>query len=329
MKIKFVSFSDFSSELEVYNLEKMDLFVFLLVRIIQKGSDKTIKEVLLDMDITNALLYLYQNNFYYLLDNGLIVTNSDSEDISKVIVDEVKFTEFGNYCLGVNKIPTLEKKEEKRIIYNPLNKELVSENKINESNNVVVYPNEFNYLELINENKKAILSRYEDNFALNYSKLEANPYYFEISVDSNEISKNLKSYLLNNRVELSDNKNLSEDKKEFLSSNFKAKIFYGKEDNLINSDYYLIVDEARKYEISENKIYVDEIIKDFSSYSFVEIGKEVKGYNVSKFLIDGVECSCFESFKLKDYKSEIKKYLLKNREKYKDVRIINEIIDLL
>ena len=70
MKINFVSFSDYSGEVEVYNLEKMDLFVFLLVKIIQKGSDKTIKDVLLDMDITNALLYLYQNNFYYLLDNG-------------------------------------------------------------------------------------------------------------------------------------------------------------------------------------------------------------------------------------------------------------------
>ena len=112
MKISFVSFSDYSSELEVYNLEKMDLFVFLLVKIIEKGSKKTIKEVLLDMDITNALLYLYQNNFYYLLDNGLIINNSNSEDISEIIVDDVKFSEFGRFCLGVNKIPKIEKKED-------------------------------------------------------------------------------------------------------------------------------------------------------------------------------------------------------------------------
>ena len=45
MKINFVSFSDFNSEIEVYDLKKMDLFVYLLVEIIKKGSDKTIKEV--------------------------------------------------------------------------------------------------------------------------------------------------------------------------------------------------------------------------------------------------------------------------------------------
>ena len=37
MKINFVSFSEFKGEIEVYNLEKMDLFVFLLVKIIEKG----------------------------------------------------------------------------------------------------------------------------------------------------------------------------------------------------------------------------------------------------------------------------------------------------
>ena len=61
----------------------------------------------------------------------------------------------------------------------------------------------------------------------------------------------------------------------------------------------------------------------------VEIDREVKGYDVGKILIDGNECSCFQNYKIKDYKGEIKKYLLRNREKYKDERIINKIIDLL
>ena len=61
MKINLVSFSDFTSDIEVYKLEKMDLFVYLLIQIIAKGSDKTIEEVLLDLDITSSLLYLYQN----------------------------------------------------------------------------------------------------------------------------------------------------------------------------------------------------------------------------------------------------------------------------
>ena len=328
MKINFVSFSDYVSEIEVYNLEKMDLFVFLLSKIIEKGSDKTIKEVLLDMDITNALLYLYQNNFYYLLDNGLLINNSDSEDISVIKVNELKFSEFGKYCLSVNKVPRLEKKENKRVIYNPFKEELVSDNKVNETSNLVVFENKFDYLNLINDNRKAILGRYEDNFVLNYDKLEANPYYFAIDVKDN-ISEKIKSALKDNCFKLNDNKLLDEDKKEFLSSNFKINLFYGKERNLVNSNYYLIVDENKKFTIEDNKIYIENIVNDYLSYSFVEISKEIRGYNVGKVMIDEVEGSCFEREKLKDFKGDIKKYLLRNRDKYKDERIINSVIDLL
>jgi len=176
MKINFVSFSDYNGEIEVYNLEKMDLFVFLLAKIIEKGSERTIKEVLVDMDITKALLYLYQNNFYFLLDNGLIINNGDSEDIEKIKVNEVKFSEFGKYCLSINKIPVLEKKEERRVIYNPLNDQLVSDNKMHDSSNVVVYYNDVSYLKILNEFKKQIVNRYKGNCALNCNKIEANPY---------------------------------------------------------------------------------------------------------------------------------------------------------
>lgn len=328
MKINFVSFSDFNSEIELYNLEKMDLFVFLLIKIIKQGSKKKISEVLLDMDITKALLYLYQNNFYDLLDNGLIINNSDSEDINEIVVNDIKFSDFGEYCLGINKIPVLEKKELKRIIYNPLKKELVSENKINSNSNVVVWNNDFKFLELINKYKKELSNRYDD-IALNYTSLEANPYYFEMDVNSNNINKNIKDYLKKNALKLDDSRELSEDKKEFLSSNFKVNLFYGRENNLVNSDYSLVIDESKKFTIEGNKIYIEEIIKEFNEYSFVEIGRETKGYNVGKINIDEVEGSCFESFKLKDYKGDIKKYLLKNRDKYKDIRLVNEVIDLL
>ena len=328
MKINLVSFSDYVSEIEVYNLEKMDLFVFLLSKIIEKGSDKTIKEVLLDMDITEALLYLYQNNFYYLLDNGLLINNSNSEDISSIRVNDLKFSEFGKYCLGVNKVPRLEKKENKRVIYNPFKEELVSDNKINESSNLVVIETKFSYLNLINDYKKAILGRYEDDFVLNYNKLEANPYYFTFDVKDN-IDEKIKNALKDNCLKLEDDKMLDEDKKEFLSSNFKISLFYGKDRNLVNSDYYLIVDEDKKFSIEDNKVYVENIVNDYLNYSFVEINKEIRGYNVGKVMIDEVEGSCFQSEKLKDFKGDIKKYLLRNRAKYGDERIINSVIDLL
>ena len=115
MKINFVSFSDFDSEIEVYNLKNLDLFAYLLVEIIKKGSNKTIKEVLLDLDVTSSLLYLYQNNFYYLLDNGLIVNSSDSEDISEVKVNDVSFSEFGKYCLSKKCIIELVETKNKNI----------------------------------------------------------------------------------------------------------------------------------------------------------------------------------------------------------------------
>ena len=328
MKINLVSFSDYVSEIEVYNLEKMDLFVFMLSKIIEKGSNKTIKEVLLDMDITEALLYLYQNNFYYLLDNGLLINNSDSEDIASIKVNDLKFSGFGKYCLSVNKVPILEKKESKRVIYNPFKEELVSDNKVNESSNLVVLENKFNYLNLINDNKKAILGRYEDNFVLNYNKLEVNPYYFSIDVKG-DISEKLKNALKDNCLKLEDDKILNEDKKEFLSSNFKISLFYGRNKNLVNSDYYLIVDEDKKFSMEDNKIYIENIVNDYLNYSFVDIDKEIKGYNIGKVIIDEVEGSCFEKEKLKDFKGDIKKYLLRNRDKYEDERIINSVIDLL
>lgn len=327
MKINFVSFSDYASQIEVYNLEKMDLFVFLLVKIIEKGSSKTIKDVLLDLDVTDALLYLYQNNFYYLLDNDLIINNSNSEDISEIVVDDLAFSDFGRYCLSINKIPKLEKSESKRVIYNPLKKELVSDNKLNDNSNVVIFNNNVNYLNLINDYKKQIFSRYEDDFILNFKKLAANPYYF--SIESSKIDDSIKESLKANCLILDDDKNLDENKKVFMSSNFKINLFYGEDKNTVSSDYYLIVDEGKKFTVSGNKVYIGNVVNEYLEYSFVEIGKEVRGYNIGKIMIDDIEGSCFESFKLKDYKSDVKKYLLKNRDKYKDGRIVNKIIDLL
>ena len=117
MRINFVSFSDFDSDIEIYDLKKMDLFVYLLIEIIKNGGEKTIKDVLLDLDITSSLLYLYQNNFYYLLDNKLIVNNSDSEDISRILVNEVKLSEFGKLCLDKKCVIEFREKRNKNIIY--------------------------------------------------------------------------------------------------------------------------------------------------------------------------------------------------------------------
>lgn len=328
MKINFVSFSDFESDIEVYNLKKMDLFVYLLVEIIKKGSNKTIKEVLLDLDVTSSLLYLYQNNFYYLLDNGLIINNSESEDISEVKVNEVSFSEFGKYCLDKKCVIELVETRNKNIKYDCLKGKLVSDNVVSDSSNVVVINKDINYLELINKHKKEILSRYDDNFILNYKNKEANPYYFSEDISSRDLSK-YSEYLKINGIKLEDNKELADNKKEFISNNFKVKLFYGKEGNLVNSDYSLIVDENRKFEIDGNKIYVEEIVKELNNYSFVSIDKNMMGYNVGTVVVDKQEFSAFEKEKVKDYSGDIKKYLMRNKEKFNERKLIDKVIDLL
>lgn len=328
MKINLVSFSDFNSVIEVYDKEKMDLFVFMLVKIIEKGSEKTIKEVLSDLSISDDLMYLYENNFYYLLDNKLIINNSDSEDISSVKVNDVSFSEFGKYCLKNNYIPKFRETRDLRIIYDVLDNKFVSENKINDSSNVVVVDENVNFLNLINDNRQGLINEYSNNFVLNYRDKEANPYYREINVNSSNISDSLKKYLKDNRVLLGDNKIIEEKDKEFLSSNFKCVLVYTSEDNLVNSDYYLIYSDEKKFMVEGNKIYIDSI-REFSDYSFVSLDKEIMGYKASKISVDECECSVVSKIKLKDNKGDIKKYLIKNKEKFNDIKIINEVIELL
>ena len=325
MKINLVSFSDYSSEIEIYDLKKMDLFVYLLVEIIKKGSNKTIKEVLLDLDITNSLLYLYQNNFYYLLDNKLIINNSNSDDISRVVVNDVKFSEFGNYCLSIGSIPKLSEVREKRVIYNPLKRELVSENNVNESSNVVVIPNKIDYLSLINEKKKEIMSKYSNDFVLNYKGLEANCYYFS----TDDITEEVKNYLSLNKSDVSDNLIVDEKKSEFLSNNFKIKLFYGRSKCLVTSDYYLIVDESSEFKVIDNRIYVGKIVSEYDHYSFCSLDTKVYGYKVGNVRIDDNEYVAFEKELLKDYLGDIKKYLVRNKDKFKDKRVVEKVIDLL
>lgn len=328
MRINLVSFSDFNSVIEVYDKEKMDLFVFMLVKIIEKGSKKTIKEVLRDLSVSEDLMYLYENNFYYLLDNKLIINKSDSEDISRVIVNDVLFSEFGKYCLKNNYIPKFREIRDLRIIYNILDNKFVSDSKINDSSNVVVIDKSINFLNLINDNKQGLINEYSDNFVLNYRNKEANPYYYEINVNSSNISENLKKYLKDNMVMLSDNKLIEEKDKEFLSSNFNCVLAYVNGDNLVNSEYYLISDDSKEFKVEDNKIYISNI-NEFNDYSFVSLDKEVVGYKASKILLDDKEASVVSRNKLKDNKSDIKKYLVKNRDKFSEIKIVNKVIDLL
>lgn len=328
MKINLVSFSDFDSVLDIYDKEKMDLFSFMLVKIIEKGGSKSIKEVLYDLNINDNLMYLYQNNFYFLLDNQLIVNDNKSDDISFIKVNEVKLSEFGKYCLANNYIPRYRESRELRVIYNVLDGKLVSDNKVNESSNVVVVDDKVDFLKLINDNKKGLINEYNDTFVLNYKSKEANPYFYEMNVSVSELDEKLKRYLKDNKVLLGDNKVIDEDKSEFLSSNFKCKLVYCDKNNMVNSDYYLICLEEKKFEVEGNKIYIDSI-SEFSDYSFVSLGSEVMGYKVSRIKVDDTYCSAFSKNKLKDNMGDIKKYLVKNKDKFKDVRVINEVIDLL
>lgn len=326
MKINLVSFSDFNCVIDIYDKEKMDLFCFMLVKIIEKGSDKTIKEVLLDLSISEDLLYLYQNNFYYLLDNNLIINKGDEEDISGVIVNDIEFSEFGKYCLVNKCVPKYRESRNMHIIYDVLNKKLVSENKVNDSSNVVVIDEKIDFLKIINEYKKELINEYNDNFVLNFKHKEANPFYYSLDVSDFKDSY-LIEYLKDNRVLLNDNKEIYGNE-EFLSNNFKCKLVYCDESNMINSDYYLLCNDKREFEVNGNKVYIG-VIDEFKDYSFVDINKDVVGYKVSKIKIKEDDYSVVKKDKLKANKTDLKKYLVKNRDKFTNVRVVNEIIDLL
>ena len=106
-------------------------------------------------------------------------------------------------------------------------------------------------------------------------------------------------------------------------------MFYGKENNLVNNDYCLIVNEDKKFKVEGNKIYVEEIVKDLSDYSFVSIDRNMMGYKVGNIKIDNELYSALEKENVKDYTGDIKKYLNKNKEKFNDLKIIDKVINLL
>ena len=114
-------------------------------------------------------------------------------------------------------------------------------------------------VKIINEKKKEIMSKYSDDFVLGYKKVAASGYYFVENTVNDEIHK----YLLMNKSEVSDDLIINDEKSEFLSSNFKIKLFYGKDKCLVNSEYYLIINKEREFETSSNKVYIDDVARAF------------------------------------------------------------------
>ena len=91
----------------------------------------------------------------------------------------------------------------------------------------------------------------------------------------------------------------------------------------------MIYDKDKEFTVSDNKVYVGKLFDEIDEYSFVSFEDKMYGYKVGNVSIDGDDYSVIERDTIKNYSSEVKKYLVKNKNKFKDLRIVEKIIDLL
>ena len=328
MKIKSVSFSSYKTKLNIYNLEKLDLFAFLFTQIILDpllNKELKLRECLNNLDIKEDLYYLFNNIYYSFLDNKLLVSE-EKEFWDLALKDIVVKEEVIDY-LKEGYLPVLKGEEDKDFIYNYLdNKMVLEKDKYNDSNVCVLeVNNSFKNIEkIINDNINSLLNIQKGIAML--KKLVIDPYYFEIKLDK----KNDKYYVSDNKEfiykALKDNSLFINEtllEGEYLSNNIYFHCLYG---NRIMKDYceYLFVyNKEKEGVIEDNLIYVNYEIED---YDFIDlISKE--GYRCGiNLLEDDSKIATYLKDKVNKV-SEFKLYLIKNKNKF-DKRI-EKIIELL
>lgn len=198
MKVNFLSFTDYKLRIKIYKKCDLDFFSFLLLKIITSKSkdNQLLKSVLFDFDITEPLMYLASNAFYELIDNHLIETSLDFEN---VFLNEITINDLAYKCLKNNYFLTLEEVKEQNVSLNPLNNKFIfNDNKYKDDYlvyNKIIPLDLIN--ELINENRNSLINKGED-YQLEAEVLEANPLFIEMDFKNNEISLNLKDIIKDN-----------------------------------------------------------------------------------------------------------------------------------
>lgn len=344
MKLKFVYFSDFLLELSMYNKEKMDFFVYLLMQIISEDkieSNLSLEEILLDLSIPREMLYLFNNTFYFLYDNNLIKAKDDTiENIKK---HEISLTSLGEICFRENYLPVYSDTTNKQVIYNPLNNKLEAVNDFNNQTDIIVIDHlieDVRLRELLNNFKMSIFPDLDEDMIIDHKVIEVNPFLVEVELvkrSSIYYFKNkehlpLGDYLSSNLIYLKDkNDTFSDEDGVVLTNNVCFKFVIGdKLINSLNSDYYLIIDDSKAFKIENNNIYLPSEIKSIIDDNIVVYSdslnllyyKEVELEN--KLFLPLVNLN-----KKRGLDASIKKWLEKNINKFEDKHLVESIIKLL
>ena len=201
MKVNLLSFTDYKLKLHLYYKKNMDFFSYLLLKIITKDEkeERLLKDILLDFDISESLMYLASNAYYRLIDNNLIENNLEFEVVKHkdIKINNLAYKSLANNCLYI-----LDDIIEKNICINPINDQIVA-NDFKYKDDYLVYNKTISkerILEIVNKNKKGLISDYQ-NYEIDVEILEANPFFSEIEVKENqtlEFDLNIKDVILDN-----------------------------------------------------------------------------------------------------------------------------------
>lgn len=330
MKIQGVSFSKYKVKVGTYVSEKLDFFAFLFVQILLSETidkNKKIYDCLLELDIKEDLLYLFDNVYYKFIDNNMLV-NIKSENLKDLTINDI--TLDVGFIDGLKKgyYPKFESYKDKEFIYDYLkNKITIKDDKCDDSNICVleIDNTKAKLQELINTHKKPLLSISEGIVVL--KDFIVDPYYFEIELSKKDdyyftnIEKKELVYdsLVNNSLFVNDERILEGD---FLSNNIVFECLFSNCNLKDNCKYLFVYDKDKEFVVEDNVIYVGYNF----DYDMVCLDSK-QGYHTGKYLLENQKyISTFKREKCSQV-SEFKLYLIKNKDKF-NVNI-SHIIELI
>lgn len=352
MKVNIILMSDYILSSKFYQKDKMDFFAFLVINIIAEekiDKDLSFKEILNDLYISSEMMYLFNNAYYLLLDEGLLIGKDQSfETLRK---DEVRLTDFGRECLKENVVPSYLYSLENNFIYDLINKRICAENKFsNETKNVIVIDktlDENKISLLLNENKRKMFPSIDEGVVIKSKLLEANPLLVEATLikknnmyvlegvkkDKELLELINKNFIFMN-VNYLEKINYKEENAQILTKNIVFDIVIGNEEILkLNSEYYLIIDDNKALNVEDNILYISkELFNDYFTKHNADFFALIDGdfvlFNyLEETLEDDYQMPLLISKKVRSF--DFKKILKDKISMFSSKDVVNKIIEKL
>lgn len=209
MRVNVVSFTNYKMNVDIYSKSDMDFFSYLLLDVIVKKHEHILlDDIRVDMDIPDKIAYLYENAFYELLDNNLVVGN---DKYVECYVDQLSLTKLGEECYKNKVLYVYDSSEYKEVNISPFDESICAlDDTIRDSNLIVL--NKVNNVEkvesIINDNVKKIFPTHK-GVRIVIKDIECDSYTFESELDVSKFNEyglkdNLKFYDCEYRSELED-----------------------------------------------------------------------------------------------------------------------------